>query len=878
MTQGYDGLPPYYVQSSNPQTPNLGLTLIGVDPIVADNFVLIDAFAAGGGGTTVKVNGSTVSTPNFNGTIPAAPGGNTNITFQVSGSSVSAYVPTSSTTWSSLTGTLSNGQVIPYADAGFSRIAANNLGAGNSGAGDVSARFQAAILTINSAAPTATAVSRFELHSSSSSKSLITMFSHDNGGGSGGGVPGITTFVDNGTQLAPSPVVTGQAFGKLSGGGYDGTSGGGFGNGYFESMEMIGVADENWSSIAHGARIDFYTVPVGSVALINYLTFTNSGNLRFNFNSSVLQWNSSAVLNAGISWIGNASLAIGNGTTGDFSGTLKATILNAVTGFQVNGAAASGNVLRGNGTNFVSAQLAFSDLSGNITTSQMNSGTSASTATFWRGDGTWSSVLGTNASVAGTLGIANGGGSGTTITIQNLGNTTPYNFNLPATPGTAGQLLTSQGGGSSSMTWTTVSGSGTVTSVAMTGDGVIFNSTVGGSPVTTSGTLVPALLTQTANTVLCGPTSGGAAAPTFRALVAADIPSGAPVAWSSLTNALGALTLANAGNATTFNQTSAVNWTWANTTSATVTTPQNAPAFIWSGQYWATGAATGADTWTLAQTLTAGLNGASILALSHSGTTGTTALRLPSASVLQWSTDTGLSRSAGGQIAVGTGAANSQAGFMLMAGATFGTTVDIGFNRAGISLGGSGSQSVMWTTSGASSGTVDASISRATTNTLQIGTTSGAGNNSGNLQLNTITSYGGTSTVAQGVPSEIAISDLTAQTAAIAATSLTASAPRTGRYRVSFSATITTASDISSVLGGTNGFQVIYTSPTDSVAKTTVSGNSITSAANTTSTAIADTLMIYAKTGTAIQFKFDYTDSHTSTAMAYEIHTTLEAL
>jgi microcystin-dependent protein len=70
----------------------------------------------------------------------------------------------------------------------------------------------------------------------------------------------------------------------------------------------------------------------------------------------------------------------------------------------------------------------------------------------------------------------------------------------------------------------TAAGTGTVTSVAMTGDGVIFNSTVSGSPVTTSGTLAPSLLTQTANTVLAGPTSGGAATPTFRALVGADLP------------------------------------------------------------------------------------------------------------------------------------------------------------------------------------------------------------------------------------------------------------------------------------------------------------------------------------------------------------------
>lgn len=67
-------------------------------------------------------------------------------------------------------------------------------------------------------------------------------------------------------------------------------------------------------------------------------------------------------------------------------------------------------------------------------------------------------------------------------------------------------------------------GSGTVTSVGLTGDGTIFDSSVTGSPVTTSGTLAPSLKTQTANRVLAGPTTGAAAAPTFRSLVSDDLP------------------------------------------------------------------------------------------------------------------------------------------------------------------------------------------------------------------------------------------------------------------------------------------------------------------------------------------------------------------
>jgi hypothetical protein len=140
-----------------------------------------------------------------------------------------------------------------------------------------------------------------------------------------------------------------------------------------------------------------------------------------------------------------------------------------------------------------------------------------------------------------------------------------------------------------------------------------------------------------------------------------------------------------------------------------------------------------------------------------------------------------------------------------------------------------------------------------------------------------VTNYGGTSTVSQGMPSEIAISDLTAQSAAVTATNLTASAPRTGRYRVAWSADITTAATVSSVLGGTNGFQVTYTSPTDSVAKTTVPGNSVTSAGNTTAIATGGDITIYAKTGTAISYTFDYTSAG-GTAMVFEIHVLLEAM
>lgn len=62
---------------------------------------------------------------------------------------------------------------------------------------------------------------------------------------------------------------------------------------------------------------------------------------------------------------------------------------------------------------------------------------------------------------------------------------------------------------------------GGVTSVAMT---VPSRQTVTGSPITSSGTLAISDNTQNANLVFAGPSSGSAAAPTFRSLATADLP------------------------------------------------------------------------------------------------------------------------------------------------------------------------------------------------------------------------------------------------------------------------------------------------------------------------------------------------------------------
>jgi hypothetical protein len=69
-------------------------------------------------------------------------------------------------------------------------------------------------------------------------------------------------------------------------------------------------------------------------------------------------------------------------------------------------------------------------------------------------------VLGIASTTAGSLGLYNSA-TAFAITLQNGGGTSngataAYNFNLPITVGGAGQVLTSQGGGTTPMTWSTV--------------------------------------------------------------------------------------------------------------------------------------------------------------------------------------------------------------------------------------------------------------------------------------------------------------------------------------------------------------------------------------------------------------------------------------
>lgn len=128
------------------------------------------------------------------------------------------------------------------------------------------------------------------------------------------------------------------------------------------------------------------------------------------------------------------------------------------------------------------------------------------------------------------------------------------------------------------------SGGGSVISVGLSLPNIF---SVSGSPITTSGTLTGTLTTQSANTVFSGPASGSATAPTFRALVLADLPTMTSAELASKLSdetGSGALVFANSpaftGNPTAPTQTAGDNSTKLATT-AFVTTAMSNVSFNW---------------------------------------------------------------------------------------------------------------------------------------------------------------------------------------------------------------------------------------------------------------------------------------------------------
>lgn len=146
-----------------------------------------------------------------------------------------------------------------------------------------------------------------------------------------------------------------------------------------------------------GVRLTNNGMNVGAAtAATDYfnINLTNDGNIRAR-NAALFMWSSSAVnsqatIDTAIGRNAAGVLEVNTGTLGTLGG-LKASVVNATTGFEVNGAAASGTILKGNGTNFVPSTETYASpgTTGNVLTSDGTNWISAAPTGGGGGSGTF---------------------------------------------------------------------------------------------------------------------------------------------------------------------------------------------------------------------------------------------------------------------------------------------------------------------------------------------------------------------------------------------------------------------------------------------------------------------------------------------------------
>lgn len=227
-------------------------------------------------------------------------------------------------------------------------------------------------------------------------------------------------------------------------------------------------------------------------------------------------------------------------------------------------------------------------------------------------------------------------------------------------------------------------------------------------------------------------------------------------------------------------------------------------------------------------------------------------------------TDTAFSRSAGGKVSLGNGTAGDASGTLncarvntaLIDTLSGGMTIATGDGFSAISIAPGG-------------------------NTVFAANANGA-----SVQLGKVATFlplsGAVTLVDNGIPFQTGHLDLTAQVAAISATTIF-TPTATGRFRISVYEKVTTAASVSSVLGGASGTTITYTDGTDSVAQSVVMAMdtaagavALTAAGNSTTTILTGTTYIYALVAVPIQIAVGYTSS--GTAMAFAVRATCESL
>lgn len=237
----------------------------------------------------------------------------------------------------------------------------------------------------------------------------------------------------------------------------------------------------------------------GGLVSVGGSPVTSSGTLAFTVagTSGGIPYFSSAS-----TWASSAALAANQIVLGGGAGTAPATLGSLGT---------TTTVLHGNAAGaptFGAVNLA-TDVTGNLPVTNLNSGTSASSSTFWRGDGTWATPAGagtvTSVAQSFTGGLISVGGSPITgsgtlaLTVAGTSGGIPY-FSSASTWASSAALAANAiviGGGAGVAPSTTTTGTGVVTAI--------------GSAVNTNGGLVTASSTSIASgAILRGGGSGSA--------------------------------------------------------------------------------------------------------------------------------------------------------------------------------------------------------------------------------------------------------------------------------------------------------------------------------------------------------------------------------
>jgi hypothetical protein len=261
--------------------------------------------------------------------------------------------------------------------------------------------------------------------------------------------------------------------------------------------------------------------------------------LKVNSGATAPQWASPAALtktddtNVTLTLGGSASTALLNAASLTLGWTGQLGVSRGGTG--VSTTPTNGQLLIGNGTDYTVANLTagsgvtITNSAGGISISATGSGGTVTSVSVVSANGFAGTVATATTTPAITLSTSITGllyGNGTAIAAATVSAPLTYSAGTLAIT----QATTSTNGYLSSTDWNTFNNKQPA--------GTYVTSVTGTSPIVSSGGTTPAISlasgygdtqnpygTKTANYVLAGPTTGAAAAPTFRALVAADIPS-----------------------------------------------------------------------------------------------------------------------------------------------------------------------------------------------------------------------------------------------------------------------------------------------------------------------------------------------------------------